>query len=99
MYEPYTMGQGWPGLFMASVMLSRPHAPFLARFKAAYKNFNPDDWLATSSWSPTDIAKEHPGEIQAVECHGFFWPSPQDTSIFDEARARDYDFFETGQYV
>lgn len=99
MYAPYTMGQGWVGLFWASIMISIPHAPFLQRFKEAYKDFNPNAWWETSSEKPGEIGRMYPDEVQVVRNTGFFVPAGHEQWIFDEEPEVEYDFFETGQYT
>lgn len=98
MYAPYTMGEGWPGLFWSSVILSEPHAPFLRKFQNAYREFNPGHWWETSSEKPAQIANLYPEEVQVVDHMGFFWPDANHMEIH-ETDNDWYDFFETGQYT
>lgn len=97
LYAPFTMGQAWPGCLWNSIILSAPHASFLDRFKTLYRQFNPDDWVETSSIRPAELASWFPDEIQVVDTNGFFAPDWNHNEIYEPGG--EYDFFATGQYT
>ncbi|RUS26258.1 hypothetical protein BC938DRAFT_471009, partial [Jimgerdemannia flammicorona] len=73
----FVMGEegqgGWSGLCNA-VILARPNAPFLQRWRATYKTFDQRNWNHHSVVLPGILAKYFPDEVCVLGYKAFFWP-------------------------
>ncbi|WP_394766521.1 glycosyltransferase [uncultured Paludibaculum sp.] len=57
-----------------AVILARPRAPFLSRWRNAYCSFDAKEWNSHSVKVPRMLADEAPDEVHIVDHKKFFWP-------------------------
>lgn len=61
-----------------AVILAKPGAEFLARWKEHYRDFDGSRWNYHSVVLPWEMAQTHPGEIHVADKYAFFYPTHND---------------------
>ena len=61
-----------------AVIMTRPDAPFLRRWRAAYRDFNGEQWSRHSVQLPWRLACERPQDIHVADQFAFFHPGHND---------------------
>ncbi|OZJ06939.1 hypothetical protein BZG36_00117 [Bifiguratus adelaidae] len=93
--ETFVMGQegrdGWVGLCNA-VILARPQAHFLQRWRATYQFFDQSDWNYHSVALPGKLSEHFGNEIKVLPYTSFFWPLWDKNGLRTMYLEKTYDF-------
>jgi hypothetical protein len=75
-----------------AVILARPGARFLMRWREAYRSFDGREWNMHSVKVPYLLAKQAPDEVHVVDYRKFFWPMywPEHMRAFFQEPASEF---------
>ncbi|KIR38192.1 hypothetical protein I307_02481 [Cryptococcus deuterogattii 99/473] len=83
-----------------AIIISQPNSLFIDRWLASYETFDGGIWAQHSVVKPwaSQLAREHPTEIQVLSERAFFWPMWHGDEIKKTHETSQHDFKASGQY-